>query len=65
MGAGPAHAKTGDAATISGYLGDGDKMDLAIANFALDYADQNERDYDQMVAAARAGRITAVDDEDS
>ena len=40
-----AHAKSGDAAMISGYLGNADKFDEATADFAEAYADQNERDY--------------------
>ena len=40
-----AHAKSGDAATISGYLGKSDAFDQAIGEFALAYADQNERDH--------------------
>jgi hypothetical protein len=39
-----AHAKSGDAATISGYLGKADAFDQAIGQFALTYADQTERD---------------------
>jgi len=34
-----AHAKTGDAAMISGYLGNGSKFDEAIASFAMTHAD--------------------------
>ena len=35
-----AHAKSGDSATISGYLGKGDAFDRAMGDFALAYADQ-------------------------
>ncbi len=38
-----AHARTGDAAKIAGYLGDDDTFDRAIEQFAVAYADQNER----------------------
>ena len=55
-----AHAKSGDAATISGYLGKSDAFDQAIGEFALAYADQNERDHAALVAAVKAGRIEAV-----
>ena len=37
-----AHAKSGDAATISGYLGKGDAFDRALAEFAVAYADQTQ-----------------------
>jgi NAD(P)H-dependent flavin oxidoreductase YrpB (nitropropane dioxygenase family) len=40
-----AHVKSGEAAIISGYLGDSNKFDEAIASFAVNYSDQNERDY--------------------
>ncbi len=54
-----AHARSGDAAIISGYLGTSDRFDLAIARFAKQYADQNERDYAALKAAVKRGRIHA------
>jgi uncharacterized protein (DUF2252 family) len=53
-----AHAKAGDALTISGYLGSSDPFDEAMGDFALAYADQAERDHASLKAAVRAGRIT-------
>jgi len=55
-----AHAKSGDAALISGYLGKSDTFDQAIGDFALAYADQNAKDHAALVAAVKAGRIKAV-----
>jgi uncharacterized protein (DUF2252 family) len=52
-----AHAKAGDAATISGYLGRGDRFDRAIARYACAYADQVERDFAAFEAAIRSGRF--------
>jgi uncharacterized protein (DUF2252 family) len=52
-----AHAKSGDAAMLSGYLGKNEELDDALVKFAHAYADQTERDYDQLVAAACQGRI--------
>jgi uncharacterized protein (DUF2252 family) len=52
-----AHAKSGDAAAISGYLGKGPAMAEALAGFALGYADQTAFDHQALVAAAGAGRI--------
>ena len=49
-----AHSRTGDPALIAGYLGRSDKsaaFDGAIADFAMAYADQTERDH----AALEAG----------
>jgi uncharacterized protein (DUF2252 family) len=54
-----AHARTGDAAAIWGYLGKGDAFDEAIGDFAIAYADQTERDHQALVEAVRSGRITA------
>jgi uncharacterized protein (DUF2252 family) len=51
------HAKSGDAATITGYLGTSDVFDEAIADYALAYADQVEKDYELFRAATRAGRF--------
>lgn len=59
-----AHAKSGDAALISGYLGKSDDFDQAIGEFALAYADQNERDYAALVEAVKAGKIDALVEED-
>jgi uncharacterized protein (DUF2252 family) len=52
-----AHAKAGDAATLTGYLGTGDVFDHAMAQYAAAYADQVERDYAAFERAIRSGRI--------
>ena len=39
------HARSGNSATLSGYMGKSDAFDRAIAAFSLAYADQNERDH--------------------
>jgi len=54
-----AHARTGDAAQIAGYLGNSDAFDQAIAKFAFAYADQTQRDHEVFVKAIRTGRIKA------
>ena len=59
-----AHAKSGDAATISGYLGKGDQFDLALGEFAIAYADQTERDHAALVDAVKTGRVEALVEED-
>jgi hypothetical protein len=53
------HAKTGDRIASSAYLGVSDVFDNAIADFAVAYADQNERDFEAMQAAHASGRIEA------
>jgi uncharacterized protein (DUF2252 family) len=57
-----AHAKGGDAAQISGYLGKNDAFDRAVAAFADAYADQTERDHAALVAAVRSGRVRAEEE---
>lgn len=52
-----AHAKSGDAARIAGYVGKGEALDDAIAKFSLAYADQTERDHEVLAKAARSRRI--------
>src|SRR5262249_33775888 len=53
-----AHAKSGDAAMIAGYVGKSDALDEALTRFALAYCEQNERDYAALKKAERAQRIT-------
>jgi uncharacterized protein (DUF2252 family) len=53
-----AHARSGDRIAIAAYLGGSDVFDKAIAQFAVAYADQNERDYQALQDAAATGRIT-------
>jgi uncharacterized protein (DUF2252 family) len=54
-----AHARTGDAARLGGYMGKSDTFDRAIAEFAVAYADQTERDHTALVKAVRSGRLPA------
>ena len=55
-----AHARSGDAVAISAYLGSSDAFDRALVTFGESYADQNERDYDALRAAAEAERVRVV-----
>jgi uncharacterized protein (DUF2252 family) len=55
-----AHARTGDAAVISGYMGSGQTFDDAIGEFAVEYADQNQKDYRAFTRAIREGKIKAI-----
>jgi len=52
-----AHARSGDRIAIASYLGKGDTFDQALADFAVAYADQNERDHAALRQAAGDGRI--------
>jgi uncharacterized protein (DUF2252 family) len=52
-----AHARSGEPAKISGYLGKSDTFDEAVADFSIAYADQSERDHDTLMKAVRAGKL--------
>jgi uncharacterized protein (DUF2252 family) len=52
-----AHARSGDAAKIAGYLGKKGDFDVALADFSEAYADQNEKDYQALVQAVQKGRL--------
>ena len=54
-----AHARSGDRIAIAAYLGSNDAFDRAIGDFAIAYADQNERDHAALRQAADSGRIQA------
>ena len=54
-----AHAKSGSAAMIDGYIGSGDAVPDALAAFALAYADQTMADHGALLKAIRSGRIAA------
>ena len=53
-----AHARSGDRIAIAAYLGKGDTFDRRSPTFARAYADQNEKDYAELVQAGKDGRIT-------
>jgi len=55
-----AHARTGDAASIAGYLGDGGAFDEAMVEFAEAYARQTEEDHAALRRAIAKGRLPAV-----
>ena len=52
-----AHARSGDPAAISGYIGKGQNFAAAIGRFARLYADQNERAHAQLARALAAGAL--------
>ena len=55
-----AHARSGDAALIAGYMGSSAVFDEAVADFAIDYSAQTDRDHKALADAVRDGRIQAV-----
>jgi uncharacterized protein (DUF2252 family) len=58
------HARSGSAATLSGYMGKSDALDKAIASFSMAYADQNEKDHAALDRAVRSGKVKAVFEEE-
>ena len=55
-----AHARTGRASMISGYLGTSEAFDHAIGHFAVAYADQNDKDYRRLREAVSDARVLAT-----
>jgi uncharacterized protein (DUF2252 family) len=55
-----AHARSGDPAVIAGYVGNGKAFAAAIAEFAVRYADQTNKDHEALVGAIRDQRLEAV-----
>jgi uncharacterized protein (DUF2252 family) len=54
-----AHARSGDASMIYGYLGKSDTFDRAIGTFARLYAEQAKKDYEIFMNAIESGEINA------
>jgi len=52
-----AHAKSGDAAMISGYIGNSNELEDAMVRFGFLYAEQTEKDFRALALAAKTGRI--------
>jgi len=57
------HARSGDPALISGYLGKSDVFDKALTAFSVTYADQNEKDHAALKRGIRDGKVEAVYEE--
>jgi uncharacterized protein (DUF2252 family) len=58
-----AHARSGEPARISGYLGKSERFDQAIADFSVAYADQTERDHATLTAVVRRGDLEIAEEE--
>jgi uncharacterized protein (DUF2252 family) len=53
------HARSGSSALLSGYMGNSDAFDQALASFSIAYANQNEKDHAALKRAIRAGKVKA------
>jgi uncharacterized protein (DUF2252 family) len=60
-----AHAKSGGAAMIAGYLGSSERFDDALTRYSEAYADQAERDFKTFQAAIRSGRLSTTPAKDT
>jgi uncharacterized protein (DUF2252 family) len=58
------HARSGNSAMLSGYMGKSDALDQALAAFSVAYADQNEKDHAALDRAIRKGKVKAVFEEE-
>lgn len=54
-----AHARSGDAIAIASYIGNSTRFDDAIASYALEYADQVQRDFAEFQRALEDGRLVS------
>jgi uncharacterized protein (DUF2252 family) len=55
-----AHARSGDRIALAAYLGNGAAFDRAMSTFAEAYADQSEKDYGALQAAAESGAVVTA-----
>ena len=59
------HARSGEPAVISGYLGKGGTFDESLAQFSVAYADQTEKDHAALKKAARTGHLKVLIERES
>jgi len=57
-----AHARAGQPALLTGYLGRSTAFDDGMEAFAVSYAHQNDQDYESFLDAVRSGRVPAEGD---
>ncbi len=57
-----AHARSGDSAVLSGYLGEEDTFEEAMGDFSMAYGDQARDDYERFAAAATLGKFKVAED---
>jgi uncharacterized protein (DUF2252 family) len=57
-----AHARSGDPLAVDAYMGTGNAFTKAVVRFAQRYADQNERDHEQLVRAIDRRDVPSTDE---
>jgi uncharacterized protein (DUF2252 family) len=55
-----AHARSADAAVLTGYMGKSTAFEDALTEFSVSYAEQNERDHTALLKAIRSGKVEAI-----
>jgi hypothetical protein len=51
------HARAGDPGVIAGYIGTSDRFDIAVEKFAVEYADQTDRDFETLLRSRRKTKV--------
>src|SRR5579863_4761376 len=54
------HARSGDPLVIAGYLGSGNGFAQALARFGVAYANQTEKDWQELRRSGKAGKKTGI-----
>jgi hypothetical protein len=57
-----AHARSGDPLAIDAYMGTGNAFTKAVVRFSQRYADQNDRDHEQLVRAIERRDVPSTDE---
>jgi hypothetical protein len=52
-----AHCKSANGPFICGYMGQSDQFTEALCQFAVAYADQTEKDYNEFMKAVKSGKL--------
>jgi hypothetical protein len=50
------HARSGDPQVMAGYVGNGEAFAEALAGFGVAYADQTEKDWEQLKRSGKAAK---------
>jgi uncharacterized protein (DUF2252 family) len=54
------HARSGDPLMLAGYIGAGDGFVEALARFGVNYADQTEKDWEELRRSGKAGKLAPL-----
>ena len=54
------HARSGDPLMIAGYIGSGNRFAQALAEFGVAYADQTQKDWQELRKSGKAGKVQTL-----